>query len=87
MKVLFSLIAIVLLFSGCTQVKPAVYLPHFQRLEPKNLSWTDMTVEGKNVHVLTTDEWNDVQIELINRRITGNTCIDIINNISKQEKD
>jgi len=86
MKALFSITILVLLFSGCSTVKPAVYLPHFERLEPTNLSWTDMTVKGKNVHVLTTDEWNDVQIELINRRITGNTCIDIINNISEQDK-
>jgi len=86
MKVLFSITIFVLLFSGCSTVKPAVYLPHFERLKPTNLSWTDMTVKGKNVHVLTTDEWNDVQIELINRRITGNTCIDIINKISEQNK-
>ena len=85
MKALFSLVAILLLFSGCSQVKPSVYIPNFERLGTKNLSWTDMTVEGKNVHVLTSDEWNDVQIELINRRITGNTCIDILNNIRNQE--
>lgn len=84
MKLSFSIIFVSFLFMGCS-VQPRVILPTMSEIKPKSLSWTDMIVDGKQVHVLDRHEWEDIRVELINRRITGNTCINIINNFNKDK--
>ena len=83
MKVVSSLFIALLLLSGCTMVQPRIHVPKLDKLEPTNLSWIDDEYKGKRVHILSEDEWNNVQVELINRRLTANACISILDNISQ----
>ena len=78
--------ALIWILTGCTQPVARVVLPKMERIPKANLSWTDVRVDGKQLHALTADEWNHIQVELINRRISGNVCIDMLNNINAENK-
>ncbi len=83
MKVYFSIL-LLLLFAGCS-TSPRVIVPNMDKINPASLSWTDRIVDGEQCHVLNHSEWNHIQVELINRRISGNICIDILNNMNKDK--
>ena len=83
MKVVFSLLAGLLMFGGCSMIQPRVHVPKMDKIEPANLSWIDDEYKGKRVHILSEHEWQTIQVELINRRLTANACISILNNVAE----
>lgn len=83
MKTYYSIALVIILATGCS-VKPAVVVPQMTLIPSAQITWTDVVVEGKEVHVLDKREWSTVRYELVNRRSTGNICIGILNNLSKK---
>jgi hypothetical protein len=76
MKPLFSILY-VFLFTGCFGIMPT--FPKMERVEPVRLSWEDIRYKERNLHALTSQEWQEVQVELIDRRYKANICADIVN--------
>lgn len=80
MKKYFSLM-ILLVFTGCSY-QPKIIVPTISNIPSTQFTWTDEVVDGNKVHILSESEWTNVKLELINRRISGNICIDVLNKIS-----
>ena len=77
------LVTIIVLFSfsGCTNPFSPTF-PKMKIINEKEFYWEDIRYNNRNVHMMTEWELDEVQTELVNRRVDNNICAKIVNKYS-----